>query len=203
MFKKKNVFFTTLEEMSNILVQATDYFLNNVSTISDTAQFRKQIKEFENASDRHVHNMLIELNKTFITPIEREDILTLTNSLDDVIDGLDACASRIEMYSVVENDPYVGQFAQNIHASALEIQKSIQLLSQKKLLAIREHAIRINELENEADEILHVSIKHLFTNVKDPIDLIKHKEIYERLEKATDYCEDVANTLETIIMRNS
>jgi uncharacterized protein Yka (UPF0111/DUF47 family) len=143
------------------------------------------------------------LNKTFITPIEREDIMALTTSLDDVLDGVEACASRFEMYHITEKDEYITLFADILVRSVHQIKNAIYLLTQKKLLAIREHCIALNELENQGDDVLRVSITTLFANVKDPIELIKRKEIYERLEQTTDYCEDVANTLESIIMRNS
>ncbi|WP_219835345.1 DUF47 domain-containing protein [Paenibacillus sp. R14(2021)] len=204
MFKKKNdVFFTTLEAMADTILEGVLYFQQNVSKISDAAQFAKAMKEYESKCDRHVHTILTELNKTFITPIDRDDILRLTTSLDDVLDGIEACASRFEMYDITEPDEYITLFAENILRCAQQIKKAIYLLSEKKLLAMREPAIHINELENQADDLLRISVKSLFTNVKDPIELIKRKEVYERLEQTTDYCEDVANTLETIIMRNS
>ncbi|MBB3111946.1 hypothetical protein FHS18_004014 [Paenibacillus phyllosphaerae] len=203
MFKKKDVFFTTLEAMADVLLEAVEYFAKHVSNIKDVTHFAKSMKEFESQCDRHVHTILTELNKTFITPIEREDIMALTTSLDDVLDGIEACASRFEMYHITEHDEYITLFADNLVRSAQQIKKAIYLLTEKKLLAIREPSIAINELENQADDLLRVSVKSLFANVKDPIELIKRKEIYERLEQTTDYCEDVANTLETIIMRNS
>ncbi|CAH1212980.1 hypothetical protein PAECIP111893_03604 [Paenibacillus plantiphilus] len=203
MFKRKDVFFTTLEAMADILLEAVQYFEQNVSKIDDVTQFAKTMKEYETKCDRHVHTILTELNKTFITPIEREDIMALTTSLDDVLDGIEACASRFEMYDVREPDEYIQLFADNILRCAQQIKKAIYLLSEKKLLAIREPAIHINELENQADDLLRVCVKSLFAKENDPIELIKRKEIYERLEQTTDYCEDVANTLETIIMRNS
>ncbi|MBW7459239.1 DUF47 domain-containing protein [Paenibacillus sepulcri] len=203
MFKKKDIFFTTLEAMADTILEAVQYFEVNVAKIRDVTQFAKDMKEYETTCDSYVHTILTELNKTFITPIEREDIMALTTSLDDVLDGIEASASRFEMYNVTEPDEYITLFAEILLRSAQQIKKAIYLLSEKKLLAIREPAISINELENQADDLLRVCIKSLFANVKDPIELIKRKEIYERLEQTTDCCEDVANTLETIIMRNS
>lgn len=203
MFKKKDIFFRTLEEMADTLVVACEYFGENVSKLQDVSAFAKQMKNYETQCDKYTHTILTELNKTFITPIEREDIMALTKSLDDVLDGIEACASRFEMYQIKEHDEYISLFADNIVRCSHQIKKAIYLLTQKKLLAMREPNIAINELENQADDLLRVSITSLFSNVKDPIELIKRKEIYERLEQTTDYCEDVANTLESIIMRNS
>jgi hypothetical protein len=203
MFRRKDIFLKTLEEMADTVIEATEYFARNISNLSDVANFAKRMKELESKCDRYTHTIYTELNKTFITPIEREDILALATSLDNVVDGVEACASRFEMYNIREKDEHIVSFADILVRCVHEIKNAIYLLSQKKLLAIRQHCIAVNELENEADDCLRTSITLLFAHVKDPIELIKRKEIYERLEQTTDYCEDVANTLESIIMRNS
>ncbi|QAY67021.1 DUF47 domain-containing protein [Paenibacillus protaetiae] len=203
MFKKKDIFFKTLEEMADTLVEATAYFAEGLDDLSDVTAFAKRMKEYESECDKYTHTIFTELNKTFITPIEREDIMALTTSLDDVLDEVEACASRFEMYNVTEKDEYIGLFVDILVRSSQQIKKAIYLLTEKKLLAIREPNIALNELENQADDLLRVGIKSLFANVTDPIELMKRKEIYEMLEQTTDYCEDVADTLESIIMRNS
>jgi len=203
-FRKKDIFFKTLEEMADIIVETVDHFANAVNEdLPDVAGFARQMKEFEHKGDKCTHIIITELNKTFITPIEREDIMELIKKLDDVLDGIEACASRFEMYQVVKADPYIRQFGDCLRRSAQEIKSAIYLLGQKKLLAMQPHCVNLNELENEGDDLMRQGIKHLFLNVTDPIELIKHKEIYERLEETTDSCEDVANTLQSIIMRNS
>ncbi|GIP60569.1 DUF47 family protein [Paenibacillus woosongensis] len=201
--KKKDIFFQTLENMADTIVHSADYFAQQVSELKDVEQFAKQMKEFESKCDGFTHTIIVELNKTFITPIERDDIMNLTTTLDDVIDGLEATTSRFFMYHLSEPDEHIVQFAEILRTSAYEIQKAVHLLSQKKLLAIREHTIRLNDLENQGDELLRICINELFAKVTDPIVLIKKKEIYERLETTTDACEHVANMLESIIMRNS
>lgn len=204
MFKrKKDIFFTTLEEMADVMLETAEKFAEGVSALKDVPAFARQMKELEHKCDGFTHTILLELNKTFITPIERDDIMALTKALDDVVDGIEASVSRFEMYHVHETDEHMIQFANILVRSVKEIREGIYLLTQKKLLAIREHCIAVNELENEADELLRRIIKSLFADVKDPIELIRRKEIYERLEQTTDSCEDVANTLESIIMRNS
>ncbi|QMV41331.1 DUF47 domain-containing protein [Cohnella cholangitidis] len=202
--KKKDIFFMTLEEMSDIIFQTVDHFATAVNgDLPDVSAFAKEMKEFEHKGDKCTHIILTELNKTFITPIEREDIMELIKKLDDVLDGIEACASRFEMYQITKADPYIRKFGECLRQSSQEIKSAIYLLTQKKLLAMQPHLVKINELENEGDDLMRQGIKHLFQNVKDPIELIKHKEIYERLEETTDSCEDVANTLQSIIMRNS
>lgn len=201
--KKKDIFFETMENMADTIVQAADYFAQNVSKYENVNLFADEMKKYENQCDEYTHTIIKELNKTFITPIDRDDILALTSSLDDVMDGLEATTSRFYMYNLQEPDEYIVQFAEILRQSAYEIQKAIHLLSQKKLLAIREYTIRLNDLENQGDDLLRICVKNLFATVSDPIELIKKKEIYERLEQTTDTCEDVANMLESIIMSNS
>ncbi|MDO3412566.1 DUF47 family protein [Saccharibacillus sp. CPCC 101409] len=201
--KKKDIFFQTLEDMADTIVQAADYFSKHVADLKDVSVFAKDMKEYESKCDGFTHTIITELNKTFITPLERDDIMALATTLDDVLDGLEATASRFYMYNLGQPDEYMIQFGEILRESAYEIQKAIHLLSQKKLLAIREYTIRLNDLENQGDELLRICIKELFATVTDPIELIKKKEIYERLETTTDNCEDVADILETIIMSNS
>lgn len=203
MFKKRDVFFETLQNMADTLVQAAETFAQGIEDLTDVLAFTKEMKELESKCDVYVHTILTELNKTFITPIEREDIMALTTALDDVLDGMEASASRFDLYQMIERDEIVVLFADVIKSSTYEIQQAIRLLSQKKLLAIREHNVRVNELENSADDIYRNGVRALFANVKDPIELIKRKDIYERLEQTTDSCEDVAKQLESIVMRNS
>lgn len=201
--KKKDIFFQTLENMAETIVQAADYFAKHVSNLKDVETFADDMKKFESQCDEYTHTIITELNKTFITPIERDDIMNLITRMDDVVDGLEATASRFYMYNLVDPDEYIVKFAEILRESAYEIQKAIRLLTQKKLLQMREYTIKLNELENQGDELLRVCIKELFAKVTDPIELIKKKELYERLETTTDNCEDVANTLESIIMSNS
>jgi len=202
-FKKKDFFFTTLESISDNLLKTSERFIVGIQQKEHNTSFAKEMKDFERIGDDFTHDIYTALNKTFITPIDREDIVALASSLDDVLDGIEACASRFEMYEVTDYDEPMNHFARIIHESILEIQEAIRLLSKKKLLPIRVHTIKINELENQADDLLRSCIKELFRHVKDPIELIKRKDIYEMLELATDACEDVANTMESIIMRNS
>jgi predicted phosphate transport protein (TIGR00153 family) len=177
-----------------------DYKLKNVS---DLKIFSETMKEYESKGDSFVHEVIKELNNAFITPIEREDILALAMSLDDVIDGIEHCAALFEMYSITQADEFMLKFVDAIKHCADEIEKSVELLSNKKLQQIREHAIKIKDYESKCDGVLRQSIKHLFSVEKDPVRIIQFKEIYENLEEIADSCQSVANTLETIIMKNA
>jgi uncharacterized protein len=203
-FKKKDKFHILLTNIALNLKEGAiffaDYKLNNVS---DLKPFSEKMKELESKGDSYVHEVIKDLNHAFITPIEREDILLLTMSMDDVIDGIEHCAALFEMYSITQADDFMLSFVDAIKNCAFEIEKCVELLSTKKLLQIREHAIKIKDYESKCDTVLRQSIKNLFTVEKDPIRIIQYKEIYENLEDIADSCQSVANNLETIIMKNA
>lgn len=203
-FKKKDKFAILLSKISENIKEAADFFADyKLKNVSDLKIFSEKMKEHETKGDTFIHEVTVDLNNAFITPIEREDILHLAMSMDDVLDGMEACAAMFEMYSITQADEYMVRFVDAIRSAAIEIDKAVDLLSAKKLLDIREHAIKIKDYETKCDGILRQSIKHLFTTEKDPIRIIQYKEIYETLEDIADYCQNVANTLETIIMKNA
>ncbi len=202
-FKKKDVFFELLMQSALNLKEVSLLFQEQMNNLVDSCNFAENIKLLENKGDELTHKLINALEKTFITPIEREDILGLAIKLDDVVDGMEECADRLDLYCMTEPDDYFKLFAQMIVNSADEIVAAMALLEQKKLKEIQRHVHRINELENEADQLLREGLLILFQEVKDPIIIIKKKEIYELLEKITDSCEDVANILEALLMRNS
>ena len=202
--KKTDKFSALLSKISANLKESTNFFTEyKLKNVSDLKIFSEKMKELETKGDSFVHEVIKELNDAFITPIEREDILHLAMSMDDVLDGLEGCAALFEMYSITNADNFMIQFVDAIQGSVHEIDKAVGLLSNKKLAQIREHAIKIKDFESKCDNILRLSIKNLFTVEKDPIRIIQYKEIYEELEDIADYCQAVANTLETIIMKNA
>lgn len=203
-FKKTDKFMTLLMNIATNIKVSADFFADyKLKNISDLKIFFDTMKKYENKGDEYIHEVIVELNKAFITPIEREDILQLAMSLDDVLDGFEHCAALFEMYSITDADEYMIKFVEAIRGCAIEIEKSVELLSTKKLHDIREHAIKIKDYESKCDGILRQSIKNLFTVEKDPIRIIQYKEIYENLEDIADDCQEVANTLESIIMKNA
>lgn len=202
--KKKDKFFNYLTSISLNLKEASNYFADyKLKNVSDLKIFSETMKEYESKGDSFVHEVIRDLHNAFITSIEREDILSLTMSMDDVLDGLEHTSALFEMYSIINADEYMLKFVDAIRGCTDEIVEAVELLSSKKLLDIRDHAIKIKDYESKCDGILRESLKQLFTNEKDPIRIIKYKEIYEELEEIADYCQEVANTLETIIMKNA
>lgn len=202
--QKQDNFFKMLSNVADNLMESSQYFVDfKIKNESDLKEFSKKMKAYEKTGDSYIHELIVALNKTFITPLEREDILELAVKMDDILDGLEACSSRFEMYNITHPDEYMISFVDNLNESVKEVDKSVKLLNRKKLMDIRPHAIKINDYESTCDELLRVCIKDLFAKETNPILVIKYKELYELLEEISDSCEDVANTLETIIMRNA
>ncbi|GGH74096.1 DUF47 domain-containing protein [Pullulanibacillus pueri] len=201
---KNDKFLNMLKTISTNLEEAAQYFVDfKIKTHEDLVEFSKAMKAYEKKGDVYIHELIVDLNKTFITPLEREDILALAMKLDDVLDGYEQWASRVEIYEFTSSDDYMIRFVDLLLEATKEIAEAAHHLSRRKLQNIRKHVIRINDLESECDDILQESIRELFKTEKDPIKIIQYKELYEMLELIADNCEDVANTLETIIMRNS
>lgn len=201
---KKDKFAVMLLNISSNLKESSDYFADyKLKNISDLKIFSDTMKQYETTGDDYVHEVIKELNNAFITPIEREDILMLAMTMDDVLDGLEHCSALFEMYSIVNANEYMLKFVDEIRNAAHEIDRAVDLLMSKKLNEIRPIAIKIKEHESDCDALHRQSVKHLFLVEKDPIRIIQYKEIYENLEEIADYCQSVANTLETIVMKNA
>src|SRR5690625_4432306 len=203
-FKKTDPFFTALLQIAEHVQEAVHYAHNfKIKSVADLKEVSIQLKNYEREGDALIYELTTKLNTSFMTPIEREDILQLSIKMDDILDGIEHFAAHLEMFSLTDIDEYVQSFMENIVTSTDEIVKALQLLSKKKLVEMRDHAILIKQLESICDEIYRTSIKQLFIKEQDPIRIIQLKDIYEQLEDVADYCEDVANTIETIIMRNA
>ncbi|HEU5138720.1 MAG TPA: DUF47 domain-containing protein [Bacillales bacterium] len=202
--QKQDDFFKMLSNISGNLTEGSQYFKDfKIRNESDLKEFSKVMKEYETKGDTYIHELIVALNKTFITPLEREDILELSVKMDDILDGMEACSSRFEMYNITDPNEYMVKFVEHVNQAVDEVNESVRLLGKKKLMDIRPHAIKINDYESTCDELLRVSIKDLFSKENNPLIVIQYKEMYELLEGISDSCEDVANTLETIIMRNA
>jgi predicted phosphate transport protein (TIGR00153 family) len=160
----------------------------------------EKIKQIEHHGDEMTHRILIKLNSTFITPFDREDIHLLTSSLDDVLDFINGASDRLLTYKIETPSPSAKVLAAIILRQTQELGKAVALLNKNgKLL---EHCVEVNRLENEADQVSREAIGRLFDGGYDPITLIKLKELLEILEVATDKAEDVANVLETVVLKN-
>lgn len=185
-----------LEEAAKILVEMAADTSDN-----DRSSYSRRIKDVEHECDTLMHQITTKLNKSFITPFDREDIYTLAVALDDICDYIDAGARAMVMYDIRETNEYIAGFADIIHKLSWQVHGAISLLS--KPTDIKTYFVEIHRLENEADELYFKSIGELFKNATDPLAVIKLKELYEILEAATDRCESVANIIESIVLKHN
>ncbi len=160
-----------------------------------------QIKEVEHKCDFITHEIIQRLHRTFVTPFDREDIHNLARSLDDVMDAIDASATVVRLYSIEHVRPDARELARVIKASADEMVKALKALERRK--GVAEAAVEINRLENEADRLHQTAVRRLFEDERDPIEIMKWKEIFDFLEESTDRCEDVANVVEGIVVKHA
>jgi uncharacterized protein len=160
-----------------------------------------EVREVEHKCDFLTHEIIQRLNRTFVTPIDREDIYALARALDDVMDAIDDVATLIPLYRITSARPAVREMTRIISAQSEQIVLAVQAL-EKRRAGVLERTVEINRLENEADRAHQRAIGQLFDEEQDPILVLKWKEILDTLEDATDRCEDVANLLENIVVKN-
>jgi predicted phosphate transport protein (TIGR00153 family) len=160
----------------------------------------EEIKEIEHKCDFLTHDIISRLNRTFVTPIDREDIHELAKSLDDVMDAIDAAATLVKLYKLKHTRFGARELAVTITTSTRQIRLALDALERKK--GVTTHAVEINRIENEADRIHQDAVQQLFEDEKDTIIVMKWKETLDFLEHATDRCEDVANVLEGVVVKH-
>lgn len=204
LLSKNDKFLNMLSMISLNLEEAARFFVESkIATEADLHEFSTKMKQYERKGDSYVHELIIALNKTFVTPLQREDILELAMKMDGVLDGFEEWSMRLEIYGLTHVDEYMTQFVDYLYESSKEIKLATTLISKKKMSSIRSNVIKINDYETQCDDLLVKCITNLFKTEKDAIKIIKYKELYEMLEAIADSCEDVADSLETIIMRNA
>jgi predicted phosphate transport protein (TIGR00153 family) len=160
-----------------------------------------EIKEVEHECDTLTHQIIQRLHRTFVTPLDREDIYALAKSLDDVMDAIDATAAIVRLYQIGEMRADARVLTKIIKDSVDQLVTALQALEKKS--GVAEPAVEINRLENEADRAHQAAVRRLFEEERDPIAIIKWKEILDFLEDATDRCEDVANVLEGVVVKHA
>lgn len=202
--KDKN-FFKLFAQASDNLVEISKTFSEMANApLEKRQELLKKISDLEHVGDELTHQIFTELSTNFITPFDREDISYLASSLDDIVDYIDGSAKRIETYRIDDITPAMKKLCEIIEHSAKEIHIAVSnMKDMSNAVRIREAIVRINSLENHADDVFDTAIADLFDNEKDAIKIMKMKEILSNMETATDKCEDVANVIETIIVKNS
>ncbi len=184
-----------LQEAANILVEMMESTDNSYESLS------KRLKHVEHECDELTHTVTTKLNKSFITPFDREDIYTLSVALDDVCDYMDAAARAVVMYDIHESDEYAIKLAVILQKLTFEINAALDLLEHGK--GMGQHLLDIQRLENEGDDVYFRAMANLFKSTSDPVRIIKWKELYEILENGTDRCESVGNIIESIVLKHN
>lgn len=201
---KKVDFLDLFDRASANIVQGVILFRE---LLEDPANFPakvERLKELEHEGDRITHEALAKLNATFITPFDREDIHSLATRLDDILDSADAAAQRLVVYHITQVPRQLKSLADLLVTSAEEVHKAVVVLhDSKKHKEAMVACVEINRLENVADVLHREALGELFANTPNAIEVLKLKDLYAFLEDATDRCEDVANTIETIILKSS
>jgi len=198
---RDNSFFAMFSAMSDNLIAGARTLVDLFANYHDVEKQVEHIQRIEREGDELTHAILTKLNQTFITPFDREDIHQLASKLDDVLDFINAAGARIVMYRITAPPPAAAELARIILMQSQELQKAVSLMQKNGNILV--HCVEINRLENEADQVSQQAIARLFEHEKDPINLIKIKELLEFLERATDKAEDVANVLETVVLKNT
>lgn len=201
---KDRIFYTLFENMADVVnkmaIQLKE--MVNESDVDKRAELSANIENLEHKNDDYTHNVFTELGRNFITPLDREDIHSLATALDDIADYIYATAKKINFYKVNPNDLGIHKLADLILQGSIQIQKAVHgLRDMKNLREMTEAIVKINSIENQADDVFDMSIEMLFNKENDFKEVIKKREIYQVLEIATDKCEDAANVIESIIIK--
>ncbi len=194
-------FYDDFEALAREIVRAAHLIEEMVAPDHPIWDRADEIKELEHKCDFLTHGIIQRLNRTFVTPLDREDIHALARSLDDVMDAIDASASFIRLYRIRSVRSGARDLARIIVGCADEMLKAMQVFEKRKGVTAR--AVEINRLENEADRLHQEAVRELFEQEHDPLTVIKWKEILDFLEAATDRCEDVANVLEGVVVKRA
>ena len=201
---KKVDFLKLFDSASANIVRGTQLFRDILDDPTNLKTKVEKLKEVEHEGDRLTHEALAKLNATFITPFDREDIHSLATRLDDILDATDAAAQRLLLYKIETIPPYLTALARLLVASAEQVHRAVVVLHDgKRYSEAMTACVEINRLENEADVLHREALADLFAHATDAIQVVKLKDLYAFLEEATDRCEDVANAIETIILKSS
>jgi hypothetical protein len=194
-------FFDLFKKAAHNMIEGSRLLKDMMENFRDPVVQARRIKDIEHIGDGITHDIVRKLNQTFITPLDREDIHGLASAMDDILDLVEAVADRFVVFKVTRPTEAAIKLANILYQSAVAVGTGIDRLGQPHV-DLSECNVKINSLENEADRVMRDAISKLFEEEKDPIAVIKWKEIYENFEEGTDRCEDVANILERIALKH-
>jgi len=201
---KEVKFFELFDQTAHKIDEGLDVFVELLKKPEDMDNLTKKLKSIEHQADDIVHGTIDFLNSTFITPIDREDIQSLVKKMDDVIDLAQGASNRLRLYEITEIHPELPKLATVLCRAFHEVHSAItEMRDMKNSDRIKKHFIEVNRLENEGDIIVQSAVAKLFKDSRDPLYVIKWKEIFEIVEAAIDCCEDVANIIEGIVVKQA
>jgi len=199
---KEDQYFSMFSQMTSYIHDAAKLLVEMFKADGrDYNSYEQQIKSVEHACDELTHSISTSLNRSFITPFDREDIYLLSSALDDIVDLIDDAARAMYMYDVRGASRHARHFADVILSMSVQLHEIVKMLERPAGITTR--LVEIHRLENEGDDIYHTAIAELFRQETDPLTVFKWKEIYEKLEATVDRCENVANIIESVIIKHA
>jgi len=200
---REESFFDLFERSADILLRAAGFLVEATERFETLPENAKRLERLEHDGDQVTHDIMARLNRTFITPLDREDIHRIASALDDVLDLIEASTERFVLFKIQQIMPPAREIAHVIQSQVQEIHRVMPKLRHMRHEPIMTHCIEINRLENVGDRLLRDALAALFDGAPDPIVVVKWRELYELLESATDKCEDVAVAIEGIVLKNA
>jgi predicted phosphate transport protein (TIGR00153 family) len=194
-------FFDQFNKMADEIMAAAGLLERMLATSPVDASLADQIKDAEHRCDTITHDTIQRLHRTFVTPLDREDLYALASALDNVMDAIDHAAALLRLYKIEDARPGARELAHTVSSSAGSLHTALDALAARQ--PVHPHAVEINRLENEADRVHEAAVRRLFQDERDPIEIMKWKEIIDFLEDATDRCEDVANVVEGVVVKHA
>jgi len=196
-------FYDLFEELACKIEEGGKMFSDILDNYEHSEAKIAKLKEIEHEADIITHRTYEKMHRTFLTPLDREDIYNLVNKMDSVLDMIEAAAVRMQLYKIKKPADEIKELARILNLAIGKIKKIVHALRDKRRgQEILEDCVEINTLENEGDIVLRMTMARLFEREKDPIELIKWKEIFERIEESIDVCEDVSNIIEGIVLKH-
>jgi len=199
---KEEAFFEMFKQAAHNVIEGSRLLKELMEDYTNVQQKIERIKEVEHIGDGITHDIALRLNRTFLTPLDREDIHDLASALDDILDAVEAVADRFAIYKITQPAESAVRLADILYRASVAVGRGVDHLAMSHE-EVKEYGVQVNSLENEADRVSRDAISELFEKETNPIAVIKWKEIYETFEEGTDRCEDVANVIEGIVLENS
>ena len=203
LFTKKQDFFELFDKVTVNITSAARILVAIMEHFTNLDNWAQEVHVLEEEGDLLTHDIIKKLNNTLTAPIDREDIHALASRLDDIIDFIWGTAQRLAIFKIKECSKDAIIMSKDLLAIVELVHKAVRKLKEKDYSGMQEYCIEINKLENKLDRDFRDALGHLFSEIKDPVLIIKWKEIYEHLEDASDKCEDVADILESIAIKNA